>query len=99
MEAGQDIGPGEAQWVLPVLSVATCPSMFTHLALARDGLIEEQAAAILVVQAGVFRPCRSGPHAAQAGHSEWLQAVCGERWGRCGRVGLVAGGRPTPVAP
>lgn len=74
-------------------------TVFIHLALARDGLIEEQAAAVLVVQAGILRPRGAGPHTAQAGHSEWLQAVGGERWGRCGRVGLVTGGRPTPVAP
>lgn len=50
-----------------------------HLALARDGLIEEQAAAVLIVQAGVFRPRGAVPHTPQAGHTERLEAVCGER--------------------
>ena len=70
-----------------------------YLALARDGLIEEQAAAILVVQAGVFRPCRARPHTAQTGHTKGLEAVGREWWGRCRRVGLVTGGGPAPVAP
>lgn len=54
-----------------------------YLALARDGLIEEQAAAVLLLQAGVFRPCGAGTHAAQTGHTEGLEAVGGERRRRC----------------
>ena len=70
-----------------------------HLALARDGLIEEQAAAVLLFQTRVFRPCGAGTHAAQTGHTEGLEAVGGERWRRCRRVRLVTGGGPAPVAP
>lgn len=69
-----------------------------HLALARDGLVKQQAAAVLLIQAGVLGPCGAGPHAAQAGHAEGLEAVGGERRGGRGRVGLVTGGRPAPVA-
>lgn len=67
----------------------------SYLALARDGLIEEQAAAILLLQARVFRPRRTG---SSAGPSEGLEVVGGQRRRRRGRVGLVAGGGPAPVA-
>lgn len=69
-----------------------------YLALARDGFIEEQAAAVLLVQARVLGPCGAASHTAQTGHSEGLEAVSGERWGRRRGVGLVTGGRPAPVA-
>lgn len=46
-----------------------------HLALARDGLIKEQAAAVLLIQAGVLRSCRAWSHTAQTGHTEGLEAV------------------------
>lgn len=68
----------------------------SHLALARDGLVEQQAAAVLLLQAGVLRPRRANPSPAGA---EGLKAVGGQRRRRRGRVGLVAGGRPAPVAP
>lgn len=70
-----------------------------HLALPRDGLIEEQAAAVLLIQARVFRPSGAWPHSAQTGYAEGLEAVSGEWRRRCRRVGLVTGGRPAPVAP
>lgn len=69
-----------------------------HLALARDGLIEEQAAAVLLVNAGVLWPRGAGSNAAQTGHAEGLEAVGGERRRRRRRVGLVTGCRPAPVA-
>lgn len=69
-----------------------------HLALAGDGLIEEQAAAVLLVQAGVLWPRGAGSHAAHAGHAEGFEAVGGERRRRRGRVGVVAGRGPAPVA-
>lgn len=69
----------------------------TYLALARDGLVKQQAAAVLVFQAGILRACGTGAHAPYAGNLERFEAVGGERRGRSGRVGLVAGGRPAPV--
>lgn len=82
-----------------VSSVFTQMSFKNHyLALARDGFIEEQAAAVLLVQAWVLGPCGAASHAAQAGHSEGLEAVSGERRGRRRGVGLVTGGGPAPVA-
>lgn len=71
----------------------------THLALARDGLIEKQATAVLLVQTGVFGPCGATSHTAQTGHTERFEAIGRERRRRCGRVRLVARGRPAPVAP
>lgn len=70
-----------------------------HLALARDGLVEEQAAAILLLQARVFGPRRTGPSTAHNGPAEGLEVVGRQRRRRRGRVGLVAGGGPAPVAP
>lgn len=70
----------------------------SHLALARDGLVEEQAAAVLLLQARVFGPGRTGSSAGTAGPSEGLEVVGGQRRRRRGRVGLVAGGGPAPVA-
>ena len=70
-----------------------------HLALAWDGLVEQQAAAVLVVQAGVLGPRGAPAPVPQAGHPEGLAAVGGEGRRRRGGVGLVAGGRPAPVAP
>lgn len=70
-----------------------------HLALAGDGLVEQQAAAILLLQAGVVGPRRASSSSSSAGAPEGLEAVGRERRGRRGRVGLVAGGRPAPVAP
>lgn len=70
-----------------------------HLALARDGLIEEQTAAILLVQAGVLRSRRAGSHTTQTGHTEGLEAVGREWRRRCRWVGLVTRGGPAPVAP
>lgn len=57
------------------------------LSLPGDGLIEEQAAGLGFVDAIVGR-----------GAAEGLGAVRGQRWRRGGRVGLVAGGAPAPVA-
>lgn len=76
-----------------VLTLHTTP----HLALAGDGLVEQQAAAILLLQAGVVGPRRAS--SSSAGAPEGLEAVGRERRGRRGRVGLVAGGRPAPVSP
>lgn len=72
---------------------------FAHLALARDGLVKQQTAAVLLVQARVFWPHRALPHTAQTGHPEGLEAVGREGRRRCGWVGLIAGGGPAPVAP
>lgn len=44
-----------------------------HLALARDGLIKEQAAAVLLVQTGVLESC--GARTALARYAEWLEVV------------------------
>lgn len=46
-------------------------NLSTHLALAWDWLVEEQAAAILFVDGVV------GGWAVDAGHAEGLEAVCG----------------------
>lgn len=67
-------------------------NLSTHLALAWDWLVEEQAAAILFVDGVV------GGRAVDAGHTERLEAVCGERWGGGGRVGLVTRATPAPIA-
>lgn len=68
-----------------------------HLALAGDGFVEEQAAAVLLVQAGVLGAQRALAHGSQAGRPQRLEALGreGRRWR--GRVGLVAGPRPAPV--
>lgn len=76
-----------------------CSGETPHLALARDGLIEQQAAAILLLQAGVVGPCRDGSSPARTGAPEGLEVVGGQRRRRRGRVGLIAGGGPAPVAP
>lgn len=69
-----------------------------HLALAGDGLVEQQAAAVLLVQAGVLGAQRVLPGAGQAGRPQRLEALGRERRRRRGRVRLVAGARPAPVA-
>lgn len=57
------------------------------LSLPGDGLVEEQVAGLGLVDAVVWR-----------GAAEGLGAIGGQRRRRCGRVGLVAGGAPAPVA-
>lgn len=78
----------------------SCGGGSPHLALARDGLVEQQAAAVLLLQAGVVGPRRrAGSSTAPAAAPEGLEAVGGQRRRRRGRVGLIAGGGPAPVAP
>lgn len=57
------------------------------LSFPGDGLVEEQVASLGLVDAVIGR-----------GAAEGLGAVGGQRRRRCGRVGLVAGGAPAPVA-
>lgn len=57
------------------------------LSLPGDGLVEEQVAGLGLIDAVVGR-----------GVAEGLGAVGGQWRRRCGRVGLVAGGAPAPVA-
>lgn len=47
-----------------------------HLALARNGLIEKQTGAVLIIQTGVLGSCGARAHTAQAGYPEGFEAVC-----------------------
>ena len=60
----------------------------TNLSFPGDGLIKEQVAGLRLVDAVV----------GGRGAAEGLEAVGGPRRRRRGRVGLVAGGAPAPVA-
>ena len=60
----------------------------TNLSFPGDGLIKEQVAGLRLIDAIVRG----------RGAAEGLEAVGGQRRRRRGRVGLVAGGTPAPVA-
>lgn len=83
--------PGPSKADIPATQTPTRCGRHTNLPFPGDGLVKEQVAGLRLIDAVVRLRLRRGA-------ADGLEAVGRQRRRRRGRVGLVAGGAPAPVA-